>query len=85
MWRVLLEDSMYEGLAVIDTTAFMRRTSAPVFDPLHDGWEHQVFNARRFPVDLEAGWRARAHRHVASAKRSILRARPRPTRSRNEA
>jgi hypothetical protein len=72
---------MFEQLAVIHTTAFLRRTSAPVFSPIYDGWENQPFNATRFPVDVDTRLRARVRAHIVlPVKRSIVRAVPRRVR-----
>ncbi len=48
------EDSMFEKVEFIGATAVFRRTDAPVFDPLGDGWWFQDFNRRRadFSKDL---------------------------------
>ena len=47
MADILAEDAMWslEGFAA--TTVIFRRTSAPLFDPLGDGWWEQQFNRRR--------------------------------------
>jgi hypothetical protein len=50
LWQVLCEDEMFERLEVVQTTGFLRRTSAPTFDPLADGWWLQKWNAARHPV-----------------------------------
>lgn len=47
LFRFLCEDDMFTVEAVVDDAAFFRRTSAPTFDPLADGWWLQGFNARR--------------------------------------
>jgi predicted O-methyltransferase YrrM len=52
--QFLLEDAMFELVHIERTTAFFRRTEAPVFSPLGDGWELQAYNQRRFPVDPNA-------------------------------
>jgi hypothetical protein len=49
LFRVLRTDPMFELLEVVDTTAFLRRTAAPTFDPLRDGWWLQRYNQRRWP------------------------------------
>ena len=41
------EDRMFEKIEFIGSTAVFRRTDAPVFDPLGDGWWSQDFNRRR--------------------------------------
>lgn len=43
----LSEDRMFEKLEFVGSTAIFRRTDAPVFDPLGDGWWLQDFNRRR--------------------------------------
>jgi len=50
LFSFLADDAMFDLLSVVGTTAFFRRTAAPLFDPLQDGWEHQRYNARRFPI-----------------------------------
>jgi predicted O-methyltransferase YrrM len=44
LWTFLVKDDMFEKISVKRTTGFLRRTSAPTFDPTGDGWEHQRFN-----------------------------------------
>jgi predicted O-methyltransferase YrrM len=50
----LCEDRMFEKLDFIGATAVFRRTDAPLFDPLGDGWWAQNYNRRRasFSKDL---------------------------------
>jgi predicted O-methyltransferase YrrM len=43
----IAEDAMFEIVECIGATALFRRTDAPVFDPLGDGWWEQNFNRRR--------------------------------------
>jgi hypothetical protein len=43
----LSEDQMFEKVEFVGSTAIFRRTDAPVFDPLGDGWWLQAFNRRR--------------------------------------
>jgi hypothetical protein len=43
----LSEDSMFEKIEFIGSTAVFRRTDAPLFDPFGDGWWLQDFNRRR--------------------------------------
>lgn len=45
--RFLRRDEMFDVLEVVGRTAFYRRTSAPVFDPLGDGWWRQAYNRKR--------------------------------------
>ena len=47
MADVIAEDVMWTLVDVVATTALFRRTDAPVFDPLGDGWWTQRFNQRR--------------------------------------
>ncbi len=41
------EDAMFEEVECVGSTAEFRRTDAPVFDPLGDGWWLQDYNRRR--------------------------------------
>ncbi len=52
LFTFLREDEMFRVAHVERTTAFLVRTTAPVFFPLGDGWEFQAFNTARFPVNL---------------------------------
>lgn len=45
----IAEDPMFELVELVSTTAVFKRTSAPTFDPLGDGWWEQDFNRRRIP------------------------------------
>jgi hypothetical protein len=54
LFEFLREDQMFELLEVIHTTAFFKRTAAPVFNPLGDGWWSQEYNRKRFPVRASA-------------------------------
>ncbi|HTO78692.1 MAG TPA: class I SAM-dependent methyltransferase [Methylocystis sp.] len=47
----LSEDSMFEKVAFIGSTALFRRTDAPTFDPFGDGWWLQNYNRRRAPFE----------------------------------
>ena len=47
MFEFLREDAMFEFLEVVGNTGFLRRTDAPVFAPLGDGWWTQNFNTSR--------------------------------------
>ncbi|MDR0994246.1 MAG: class I SAM-dependent methyltransferase [Verrucomicrobiota bacterium] len=51
MYQFLKKDAMFDLLEVVHTTAFFRRTDAPVFDPLADGWWLQGYNRRKKIVD----------------------------------
>lgn len=56
LFTFLCEDEMFHLLEVADTTAFFRRTTAPVFSPVADNWWTQKYNVNRFPVaDPHAG------------------------------
>ncbi len=62
MYDVLRDDKMWLHVEDVLTTAFFRRTAAPLFDPYGDGWERQQFNQRHFGdpnmMDLYCpGWR----------------------------
>jgi hypothetical protein len=46
LYAFLCEDRMFRKVGVTLTTAFFRRTDAPVFDPAGDGWWEQGYNAR---------------------------------------
>jgi hypothetical protein len=43
----LAEDRMFETVEFLGSTVIFRRTDAPTFDPLGDGWWEQDFNRRR--------------------------------------
>lgn len=47
LYDFVREDDMFRELEVVATTAFLQRTSAPVFDPLGDGWLRQAYNRNR--------------------------------------
>ncbi|MBG0796672.1 class I SAM-dependent methyltransferase [Methylocystis sp. L43] len=49
----LSEDHMFEKVEFVGSTAIFRRTDAPVFDPLGDGWWLQAFNRRRAPFSKD--------------------------------
>jgi hypothetical protein len=51
MYKFLKKDRMFDLIEVVHTTAFFRRTEAPVFDPLADGWWLQGYNQRKKIVD----------------------------------
>lgn len=51
MYKFLKKDNMFNLIEVVHTTAFFRRTDAPVFDPLADGWWLQGYNRRKKIVD----------------------------------
>ena len=49
MHAFLCDDEMWEHLGDTETTAFFRRTTAPLLDPYGDGWPSQRYNRRYFP------------------------------------
>jgi hypothetical protein len=49
LFRFLRTDPMFEPVEVVRTTAFLRRTDAPPFDPFGDGWWMQPYNLRLLP------------------------------------
>lgn len=50
LYSVVKEDEMFEVVDVVaGKTAILRRTEAPTFDPLGDGWSTQNYNKRRMP------------------------------------
>lgn len=53
MFRFICEDAMFDLIEVVETTAFIRRTDAPVFPIDQDGWWEQSYNYVRFPI---SGW-----------------------------
>ena len=62
IYDVLRDDKMWAHIEDVLTTAFFRRTDAPMFDPSGDGWERQQFNQRHFRDDALMdsycpGWR----------------------------
>lgn len=50
LFAFLREDSMFDYLGIVSTTAFFRRNASDVFDPYGDGWWAQQYNRKRFPV-----------------------------------
>lgn len=61
MFRFLRADDMWELIEVVDNTAFFRRTDAPTFSPLGDGWSTQGFNRRFSFSHLPVGSRMVSH------------------------
>jgi hypothetical protein len=66
LFEFLREERMFQLLDVVETTAFFKRTSEQVLDPLGDGWWLQEYNRKRFPV------RDRAVRYSMSARLKYL-------------
>jgi hypothetical protein len=52
IFAFLKEDEMFELMEVVGTTAFFRRTNAPLLDPVADGWWLQNYNKNRFPINV---------------------------------
>lgn len=52
LFNFLNEDAMFRLVEVHNTTAFYRRTMAPVFDPEGDHWWQQGYNVRFAPAEL---------------------------------
>lgn len=53
MFKFLIDDTMFEFLEIVNqTTAFFRRTSAPMFSPTGDGWWEQEYNKKNFPESM---------------------------------
>jgi len=74
LYSFLAEDEMFELLHVERTTAFFRRTEAPTFSPLGDGWELQAYNRRRFPIDAAAADPERSNQAESSQELAQTRA-----------
>lgn len=55
MVDVLKRDAMFSLDRVVRTTAFFRRTDAPSFPPLGDGWDEQGYNKRCAPAIRHVG------------------------------
>ena len=60
----LQEEAMFQHLGNVMTTAFFRRTSAPLFDPYGDGWWLQNYNKKRF-AELHAFYMRPGFKHRA--------------------
>ena len=62
LYEFLRDDEMWEHRGDARTTAFFRRTTSPIFDPLGDNWPGQKYNRRRFAAHealdamFGAGW-----------------------------
>ena len=48
MFDFIRVDDMFDLQEVVETTAFFRRTAAPTFSPVSDGWSGQRYNKRAF-------------------------------------
>jgi hypothetical protein len=84
MFSFLREDSMFELLEVVGTTAFFRRTDEPTFPPDRDEWWTQGYNVTRFPVSewpLWGGLRPRVRAAVPiSVRRGVKKVVPQQAR-----
>jgi hypothetical protein len=65
LFRFHRADEMFQLLDVVDKTAFVQRSSKPVFDPLGDGWWLQQYNRRAL---LRFTW---THKRTALLPRSL--------------
>jgi hypothetical protein len=50
LFRFLEKDNMFNLIQILGNTAFFRRTNAPLFSPIEDGWSIQNYNKNRFPI-----------------------------------
>ena len=48
LYDFLRDDEMWEHVGDVETTAFFKRTRAPLLDPHGDGWPSQRYNRRYF-------------------------------------
>lgn len=71
---VLAEDEMFELVHIERTTSFFRRTTAPAFGPLGDGWWLQQYNSRRFPIDVVTASPSRAGETPSAAEKALAEA-----------
>lgn len=53
LFDFLHEDEMFTLVQVVAESAYFRRTDAPVFPTLLDGWWLQNYNKKRFPVPVK--------------------------------
>lgn len=62
LFRFVRDEAMFELLEVVHTTAFFRRTDAPTFSAVQDGWWEQRYNLRVWPplAGLSVGGTLRA-------------------------
>lgn len=76
LFEFLREDEMFDTIEVIHTTAFFRRNSASMFDPLRDGWWLQGYNTARFPLrypPAPSTWSGALRRHIPEPLKRIVR------------
>jgi hypothetical protein len=62
LFEFLQDDEMFRLVEIVENAAFFRRTSAPTFDPLMDGWWLQKYNKQRFPIMTHARPRSLSQR-----------------------
>jgi hypothetical protein len=68
MFRVLKADDMFDLVEVIGETAFFRRTSAPMLNPLGDDWWLQKYNTpQRLPAGLRRAIVEKCPRFIKNA------------------
>ncbi len=75
LFTFLKEDAMFRLLEVVGTTAFFKRTDAPVFPRSEDNWWTQGYNIGRFPMSRWpewGGWRPRIRNLVPISVRRRL-------------
>jgi hypothetical protein len=69
LFDFLRRDAMFDLAEVVGSTAFFRRTAAPVFNPLGDGWAEQDYNTK--PL-LHYVWKQSLRRLIPSPLRGGL-------------
>lgn len=69
LFEFLRADAMFDLTEVVGSTAFFRRTAAPVFNPLGDGWPEQGYNTKLVPRYL---WREKIRGVIAPPLRQRL-------------
>ena len=70
LFDFLRADAMFDLVEVVGSTAFFRRTAAPLFNPLGDGWPEQGYNSK---PSLKYVWRQSAISLISARLRSRLR------------
>lgn len=71
MRDIIAADEMFEQIDVVADTAFLRRTTAPLFDPLGDGWWLQAFNKSYYDQLTNPQPRSKPARTASAARRLI--------------
>jgi hypothetical protein len=67
MYQVLRADRMYKEIELVGKTAFLERTSTPLFDPIAGWWKMQDYNSRKRTIDHSPS--AYAKRTIGAAKK----------------